>query len=160
MRIGVLSDTHGDLHETAQAVRVFESLGAELLIHCGDIGSLDVLSALAAWPVHFVLGNVDRGMRLAGAAVPAGHVCHDRFGTLTLEGKAVAFLHGDDETRLREATGCRQWDMVCCGHTHSPASRYVGGTLVLNPGAVTRAHQRSVAIVDLPSLDVTHVPLA
>ena len=119
MRIGILSDTHGDMHGTARAVRLFESLEVDLLIHCGDLGSFEVLSLLSRWPVHFVLGNVDRGISPADGAVPAGHVCHDRFGSLTLEGKSIALLHGDDESRLRGAIVGRQWDMVCHGHTHA-----------------------------------------
>jgi putative phosphoesterase len=160
MLLGILSDTHGDLHGARQAVRIFDSLGIDVVLHCGDLGSPDVLPVLTPWPVHFVLGNVDRHMALAENSLDGRYVCHDRFGSLTLEGKAIAFLHGDDTGRLRRTIRSRQWDLVCHGHTHSPTKRQEGNTLVVNPGAITRSHQRSVAMVELPSLEVTHIPLS
>lgn len=59
MRIGVLSDTHGQLAFTRQAVAMLESCEVEQVIHCGDIGSVDVVRLLAPWPTHFVFGNCD-----------------------------------------------------------------------------------------------------
>ncbi|GAG46476.1 unnamed protein product [marine sediment metagenome] len=159
MLIGVLSDTHGDVHGTRQAVRSFESLGVEMLLHCGDIGTAEVVSLLSAWPVHFVFGNVDQQAFLRGVITEAGHVCHDRFGSLTVKSKAVALLHGDDMSRLQHTIQSRQWDLVCHGHTHSPSQQHTSGTLVLNPGAIARTHRSCVATVELPSMAVTHIPL-
>ena len=160
MLIGVLSDTHGDLHATRRAVRLFESLGVEMLMHCGDIGSAEIVSLLSPWPVHFVLGNVDRHGTLWDAITEAGHVCHDRFGALTIKGRSIALLHGDDSTRLKSTIASGQWDLVCHGHTHSPSRRHADKTLVLNPGAIARTIQPSVATIELPSVVATHLSLA
>ena len=51
MVLGILSDTHGHARRTAAAVRLLEQLGAEAFVHCGDIGSPDVLDELAEIPV-------------------------------------------------------------------------------------------------------------
>ena len=59
MRIGVVSDTHGHVPFTRDAVRMLEQLEVELVIHCGDVGSVEIVSLFSAWPTHFVLGNVD-----------------------------------------------------------------------------------------------------
>jgi putative phosphoesterase len=57
MRIGVISDTHGLVRD--EAVAAFR--GSDVILHAGDVGSSDVLKALAAIaPVHAVRGNVDR----------------------------------------------------------------------------------------------------
>jgi len=159
MLLGVVSDTHGDCHATLLAARLLESLEAEMLIHCGDVGRADVVATLAAWPAHFVLGNVDHAGELEAAVRRAGKTFHGRFGSLELDGKRVAFLHGDDGRRLRETIQSGRWDLVCHGHTHEPSSERRGSTLVLNPGAVSRTCQPALAVVELPSLRVTPVSL-
>lgn len=158
MLLGLLSDTHGDVHGTARAVRMFEIFHVEQVIHCGDVGEERVIELVARWPAHFVSGNVDHAARLAEAVRTTGGTYHDRFGSLELEGRSVAFLHGDD-TALLEKTVAGGWDLVCYGHTHRAEIRRQGATLVVNPGALVRTGRPSVAVVTLPSLVVTPVGL-
>ncbi len=82
MIIGIVSDTHGHVEYTRPAVRMLESLEVELVIHCGDIGSPEIVELFAPWPAHFVFGNVDdRPERLRRAIAAAGKTCHERFGS-------------------------------------------------------------------------------
>lgn len=159
MRIGVISDTHGDLHTTRLAVRILESLEASLVIHCGDVGGGEVVELLAAWPAHFVAGNVDRIAALEAAVNQAGQTFHGRFGSLELDGRRIAVLHGDDAGQLRQTVQSGQWDLVCHGHTHEVSLSRYGPTLVLNPGAVSRSERPALALVEVPSLIVTPVSL-
>ena len=159
MLIGVLSDTHGRVDRTQQAVRLLESLRVERVLHCGDVGSLGVLELLGAWPTEFVLGNVDSPWALRDAVLAEGHTCHDRFGSLAWEGKQIALLHGDEQRRLREAIHGGHWDLVCCGHTHQAEITTVDRTLVLNPGALHRSSRPSIAVVELPGLRASLVSL-
>ena len=46
-RIGVVSDTHGHTVYARQAVRMLESLDVQLVLHCGDIGSADIVEMFA-----------------------------------------------------------------------------------------------------------------
>jgi putative phosphoesterase len=56
--VGVISDTHGLIRPEALAALA----GSQLIVHAGDIGSPDVLTALTAIaPVAAVRGNNDRG---------------------------------------------------------------------------------------------------
>lgn len=48
MRVGIISDTHGQVDFTRPAVRMLESLDVERLFHCGDIGSPEVVELLRA----------------------------------------------------------------------------------------------------------------
>src|SRR5690606_40793178 len=58
MRIGVISDTHGLLRPEALAVLE----GCERIIHAGDIGKPQVLTALqASAPLDVIRGNIDTG---------------------------------------------------------------------------------------------------
>jgi len=160
MRIGVVSDTHGQVAFTRQAVAMLESCEVEQVIHCGDIGSVEIVKQFARWPTHFVFGNVDDNraeLRQAMAAVR--HICHERQGELELEGRRIAFLHGDDTRLLGDLVTSGHYDLVCHGHTHVAQHVLYGSTHVLNPGALYRAAFHSLALLELPELEVTLVKL-
>ncbi len=160
MLLGVVSDTHGHLANTRDAVRMLESLEVEEVIHCGDIGSEAIPSLFDRWPTHFVLGNVDpENGRLAEAIRAAGQTCHGRFGTLVRSDCRLAFLHGDDLRLLRETEQSGDWQLVCHGHTHEARNEKRGETLMLNPGALFRARVHSIAVVELPAVRATIVNL-
>ena len=160
MRIGVVSDSHGQVNFTRRAVAMLESREVVQVIHCGDIGSASIVALFEQWPTHWVFGNVDydrERLRLEIAAV--GHTCHERFGSLELEGRRIAFLHGDDTKMLRDAAESGTWDLVCYGHTHVARQHREGTTLLLNPGALYRAARHSIAVVELPSCEATLIGL-
>lgn len=160
MRLGVVSDTHGRVEAARSAARMLESLEVDVVLHCGDIGTAEVVEQFAAWPTHFVFGNCDADRPgLTSAIEASGGTCHGEFGELQLAGKRIALLHSDDQRRFRRALDGGEWDLVCYGHTHVAAIERCGETLVLNPGALHRAHPHSLAIVDLPALVATIIPL-
>ena len=159
MLIGIVSDTHGQVDLIRQVVRIFESLQVELVIHCGDIGPPAMVRFFEPWPTHFVLGNCDDRLAIPAAVESADQTCHDRFGSLELEGKRIAFLHGDDRVLLRKTVHDGRWDLVCCGHAHLAETSVSGRTLVLNPGALSGSDHPSVAVVRLPSLEMIPVRL-
>jgi hypothetical protein len=157
MIIGIVSDTHGLIDLARKFVRIFESLEVDLVIHCGDIGPGAMVELFRPWPTHFVLGNCDHQTALPLAIESAGQTCHGGFGCLELEGKQIAFLHGDDAALLRETVCDGRWDLVCYGHNHKAGAWIVGRTLVVNPGALCRANPPSAAVIRLPSMEV--IPL-
>lgn len=160
MIIGIVSDTHGHIDYTRPAVRMLESCDVQQVIHCGDIGSTQIVELFEPWPTHFVFGNVDtQTVKLEAAIRAAGQTCHGRFGELELDGRRIAFLHGDDERRLHVAVHSGEYDLVCYGHTHQAEHHQTSKTTVLNPGALYRAQPHSLALVWLPQLEVTHVPV-
>ena len=160
MRIGVVSDTHGHVGYTLEAVRVLRELDVSAVLHCGDIGSTAIVPLFADWPTHFVFGNVDYDERELTLAIRnAGQTCHSRFGEVMLEGVAIALLHSDDASLFLETIASGRYALVCYGHTHQAEKHRDGTTLVLNPGALYRATPHSFAIVELPSLEVTHIDL-
>ncbi|PQO35444.1 YfcE family phosphodiesterase [Blastopirellula marina] len=159
MQIGIVSDTHGQVEFTRAAVRMLESFEVEQVIHCGDIGSTAIIDLFAPWPTHYVVGNVDFDhQQLQEAAAAVGHTFHGLFGELSLDDRKIAFLHGHDEARLAATIESGDYDLVCHGHTHKAANYLVGSTRVLNPGALYRASRHTIAIVDLPQLEVNIVP--
>lgn len=121
MRIGVISDTHGLLRPQALAALA----GSELILHVGDIGAPEVLSALQAIaPVAAVRGNNDTGpwaealpeTRVVEAGGLRFYLLHD-LKTLALDPLAAGF------------------DAVLSGHSHKPLAETRAGVLYLNPGS-------------------------
>ena len=162
MYLGVISDTHGNILLAHQAMLVFREFGVARIIHCGDVGSVAVLSQFAGTPVDFVLGNCDWGEADYHVGLESGNVtCHGMFGHVTLEDIKIAFLHGHDQRRFDREASSGQWDMLCYGHTHKSAL-WMGcdQTIVLNPGALHRVATPTVAIIRLPERVVTHINLA
>ena len=155
MNLGIVSDTHGHLANTLNATRMLEGFSVDLIIHCGDIGSAEIPQLFARWPSHYVFGNVDRNeSELRESIDRAGGTCHARFGTLQVGGCRIAFLHSDDQTQFQRTVDSGDWDLVCYGHTHRAEHHMVNDTLVLNPGAIYRAHPHTVSVVTLPARQV------
>lgn len=160
MLLGVVSDTHGHVEYAREGVRILESFGVESVLHCGDIGSEAIVPLFAAWPTHYVLGNVDGGcLSLQATIEKAGQSYHGRFASLELAGVKIALLHGDDSRLLERTIADGMHQLVCHGHTHVPRCERIGQTLVLNPGALHRANPHTIAIVRLPELNVEIIPV-
>ncbi len=158
MLIGVISDTHGHVENAQRAARMLEQFSPAAVLHCGDIGTAEIVELFAAWPSHYVLGNTDEDAEpLRKAVDSAGQTWHGRFGEVELGGRKIALLHGDDRRRLQDAITSGVYDLICSGHSHVPETCQVGKTLVLNPGALFRAQRHTIAIVDLATMRATHV---
>jgi putative phosphoesterase len=160
MRLGIVSDTHGHVELTRPAVRMLEVFEVDRVLHCGDIGSAEVVELFRPWPTDFVFGNCDGDRAgLRRAIEQAGLACHGEFGELTIEGRRIALLHSDDRRRFQQTLHGGGYDLVCYGHTHVASIDRYGATLALNPGAIYRAHPHSIAVVELPELEATIIPL-
>ena len=80
MKLGVISDTHGDARLTRQALDALDAFQVDLILHCGDVG-LEVMPLLAGRKVHFVAGNMDDLDDLLPWRSLTRHTLHDRLGT-------------------------------------------------------------------------------
>ncbi len=155
MRIGIMSDSHGDAPITRKAVALLGRQGAEKLIHCGDICSVSVLDELAGHDCVFVWGNCDQAdgamrayLRRVGLAWPEAPL------RLTIDGKQIAVCHGH-EFGFQSLLDDPSLDYVFHGHTHVMKDSRTGASRVINPGALYRASPHSVAVLDLESDDLT-----
>lgn len=156
MLLGVLSDTHGNIPVVLQAVKLFRSLGAERLIHCGDIGTTSVVRALEGFTVDYVFGNCDYDLAQLGQAIADnGQTCHEWFGEITIGTTRIAVTHGHLMEKMRDAIQSDKYDLLCYGHTHVAEQHFSDRTLVLNPGALYRAEPYQITLVELPDLVAT-----
>ncbi len=162
MKIGILSDTHGNRLSSATAAHWRVKSGVSAVFHCGDIGGADVLTELAAVfeplniPIYAVYGNVDTyspdwkffpthiGVSLLG-----------RFGEVNVKGKSIALLHSDDRVRFHKTIECGEYDVVLFGHSHVIYDHTVGRTRCINPGSAGRGTPNTCAVLDFDSSELS-----
>lgn len=149
IRVGVVSDTHCPEFLEHLPGRIAELLaGVDLILHAGDIGSLDTLAELARIaPVEAVRGDHDRALDLPDRRV------------VEVAGRRIGLVHGNRSHLFEEpatfagTVSLGYWwptaglhrhltrsfpgaDAVVYGHTHHADARRAGDTLLFNPGAV------------------------
>ncbi len=166
MKIGVLSDTHGNVRRTRTAIALLRSHNIERIIFCGDAGSEAILDELVAGfcandiPVHAVLGNVDLwDADIVQYPAETGLDMMGHEGELEWNGKRIAILHGHEGLRLQAAVQSGAYDYIFTGHTHEADDRMVGNTRLINPGAVHRSAAPSIAVLDLETGELEHLLL-
>ncbi len=119
--LGLISDTHSRIRPSAlEALR-----GSDLILHAGDIGSADVITALnKIAPVHAIHGNIDReplttkypGTEVVKSAGLSIYMLHN-LQALDLDPRAAGFA------------------AVVYGHSHKPEYYFKNGVLYFNPGS-------------------------
>jgi len=129
MRIGIISDSHGNTGRVRQAL--YEMGRVDMLFHLGD-GFRDVqdIGAYHDGPVVGVRGNQDFGSDLPPTVI------------LQLDGYRVLLTHGHlhrvkwGMERLSFSAREQQVRIVCYGHTHQSACEEDRGILYVNPGSL------------------------
>ncbi len=134
MRVLVLADTHGPRFWKRCPPAVAPYLtGADLILHAGDVCTVDVLAELSRFaPVRVVRGNND-GADVAAWGAPE---------TLEqeLDGLRVAMIHDAGPKAGRLARMRRRFpaaDLVVFGHSHIPLDESDDRLRILNPGSPT-----------------------
>ncbi|MCG6154305.1 metallophosphoesterase [Rubinisphaera margarita] len=157
MKIGIVSDTHGNVANTERAVEILRQSDVSAVLHCGDICGVRIVDLFVEWPTHFVTGNCDNAMMMQNAVETIEQTWHGMFGEIELGNRKIALLHSHEPGRLAYAAESGDFDLVCYGHTHQREQHKVGETLVLNPGAIHRANPHTIAIVDLETMTAEHI---
>lgn len=149
MILGLLSDSHDRYDTMAAALDLLRRHGATYFIHCGDVGAPRMLDLLAGLPAGFVWGNCDWDRpSLQRYAGDVGVTCFGTAGELEFDGKRLAVTHGDDHALVRKLLDAQSHDYLFTGHTHQRRDDRVGRTRVINPGALHRAAEKTVATLD------------
>jgi putative phosphoesterase len=150
VRIGVIADTHCPEFLAELPPALLEGLrGVELILHAGDVGGPSTLERLREIaPVEAVRGDHDGDM----TELPL-------WREVTVGNRRVVIVHGNRSRLVEEPSTLvgtlslgTVWpsgglprhlkgrhpeaDVIVYGHTHQARADMVGGTLVLNPGAV------------------------
>lgn len=144
MKICIVSDSHDRGDMLAAAISTAKDMGAEAVIHCGDLigGNTLKASLKLGLPMHVIHGN-NLGDPVAIARMAARSngqlVYYGQDAMLQLGGRKIFVTHYPHYGEAMASTG--EWDLVCCGHSHVPVTerkRNVAGgmTWLVNPGTV------------------------
>lgn len=148
MKIGVISDTHMTKPSDA-LIGLRESVFADvsMVLHAGDLTSLDILEAFSDKKVVSVRGNMD--YYDVSQNLPDKRV-------IEVEGYRIGLTHGwgsrnGVEDRIKEVF--QNVQAIVYGHTHKPANHINDGILFFNPGAFSGAifagRKRSVGLLTI-----------
>ncbi len=152
MKIAVVSDTHSRNITTGLALAEIRERGITTVLHCGDIEGPETVALFRGLTTHFVFGNCDWDREAIRQAIAdIGATLHEPFGYLELEGKRLAFVHGDDKTLLHDLEHSAAFDYLFYGHTHRLEEHRTRPTCVINPGALHRANPKTFLVLDLAS---------
>ena len=117
-RIAVISDTHNLLRP--EVVKLIET--CEVIVHAGDISTLDILDRLEELkPLYIVRGNNDRGDWASDLP---------QVLTFDLFGRTVCMTH-----IKRNIPQDHKADLVIYGHSHRYSCAKEGDAVILNPGS-------------------------
>ena len=160
VKLGILSDSHGRHERTHKAVQLLLANGATELAHCGDIETEQVIDQLAGITAHVVFGNCDLDWRvLSRYALGLGVLVQHPLARFECGGRAFAMTHGHDSdcvvAALKEGV-----DYLLHGHTHVCRDERHGATRIINPGALHRASEFTVALLDTDSDELQFLVVA
>src|SRR5262245_46378865 len=160
MKLGILSDTHDRFENITAALAEFKRRGVEAVLHCGDIESPEAVRSFAGLPTHFVLGNCDwKPDRIRYAIAEIGATLHEPFGELQFGTKRIAWIHSHDKRLFRNLEEAERFDYLFYGHTHVAEQHRTGKTLVVNPGALHRAFDKTCLVLNVKSGDIEDIRL-
>lgn len=158
MKIGVISDTHDNVPKIEAAIRYFNRIGVEAVLHCGDfVAPFALVPFKELRPkLYLVYGNNDgekKGLRALAAEY--GWTLGSMPMEVELGGRKIVMLHEPD--RLEDLRRAARHDLIVYGHTHKPRASHDDGRLALNPGEgggwITG--RATVAVVELETLAAT-----
>jgi len=146
MKIGVISDTHGNIAAFEDALKHFE--GADLIVHAGDVlyhpprlgctegydipAFVSRLNGLDT-PVVIAQGNCDPQVYEELLRMPV----QSPYAVVEFEGIRIVANHGHLLTRDQMIEAARRYKShyFVSGHTHMPVLEDAGGVVLMNPGS-------------------------
>lgn len=161
-RVGLISDTHGGIVDWDHVQPLVEAAfgPVDLILHCGDVGSYEVLDGLAKIAPVLALRSVD-DPPARGTELVDGNRVIDIGGTaigltFSLTEPPVAASVADALTFPREPAGRvgdvlfgGAVDVVVFGGTHQDLIAHADGTLFVNPGSPSLAERTTVGILEI-----------
>ncbi len=148
MRVGIISDTHDWVQRTAGAVALLKAEGAEVLLHCGDLTTPEIVHACGLIPAYFVFGNCDDPQALQESMASTGAQCLGWSGTISLGGRQFAITHSHLQGEI-DRLALAEPEFLLYGHSHRASDVQDGPTRWINPGALDRVSRCTVALLDL-----------
>ncbi len=147
MRIGIISDTHDDIMNVKQAIKIFNQYSVEYVIHAGDYVFPGIVLEFKNLNknINFIgiFGNNDgEKFGLVKSFISIGGNLMGDFGELRIEDEIFGIYHGTNEDIKKICLLSNYYDVLICGHTHIKDNRKINKTQILNPGSAHRNLQK------------------
>ncbi len=147
MKIGVISDTHLK-GVSSQLIDIYQEYfsDVDMIIHAGDLVSIEVVDFLSQKPLHIVQGNMD------------SLEVKERFPEkriVEVSGFRLGVIHGwgspfGIESRIRSEFN--DANVIIYGHSHRSANHIDKGVIFFNPGTADGLSidgSNSIGILDI-----------
>jgi len=164
MKIGVISDIHGDFLSLKAVLSEFEKLDINLVLVLGDIlyhgprnpmpegynpiGVAELINN-AEFNFIFVKGNCDADVDQLVIKYPI----FQEFALVHIEGNTLLLTHGDKIENFEEFMGkYKGIKALLTGHTHIPVVEETKFGLHINPGSISLpkgGSKKSFAVLDI-----------
>jgi hypothetical protein len=159
--IGIMSDSHDNREALKAAVRLFNDMHCELVIHAGDFVAPFAASELQnlSCSVKAVFGNCDGEKQGLKRTIDSfGKIQDPPFG-FVYEEQNFLLLH--THFSVNSYAKNRNHDIIIFGHTHKPKVRRQEKTLIINPGETGGwvSGKSTVAVLDPSTFEVEIIPL-
>lgn len=174
MRIGVISDTHGDLNAWRQALAgPFKEV--DLILHAGDVlyhgpknpmvpgyGPAALAEAINSSPAPVIIarGNCDSAVDQLVLDYPI----QAPYAFVQIGGVRILVNHGDELSQAQMIDQARHYraQIFVFGHLHTPVLEKRDGVVLLNPGsaALPKSPSATVGLIDTDARTVALVELA
>ena len=151
-RIGVLSDTHGNVQGIRKALEVFKSEKVDCIFHAGDLENPEDVKLFGDFKSYIARGNCDNLMQLKEMASSEKEILVEDYHELEFSGQRILLLHSDQSSFFYSSAMSGNYDIIFRGHTHTFEDSMIQDTRILNPGALWRTPLPSIGILDLSGL--------
>jgi uncharacterized protein len=147
--IGLVSDTHDNARAIERATEHFRARRPSIILHLGDITTPSTLGIFEGLPLRFVFGNNDRAREaLREQSHRMGFGEPDDLVQLEIEGKRICMYHGTDSGEVTRLAESARYDYLLVGHTHRRRDEHRGTTRIINPGALYRTRNKTIAFLE------------
>ena len=170
MKICIVSDSHDHREPLAAAVGAAKALGAEAVLHCGDLMAPSTLHAIVnlGLPIHIIHGNNTGDLvTMCRFAQEYGDRVkyYGQDGSISLAERRIFIVHYPHYAKAMALTG--HYHLVCNGHEHRAVIERIrniqgGETLRIDPGTVAGVSGPATYVFgDLESMEfeIRPVPL-
>ena len=143
MRIGVISDSHDDIINVRQAIKIFNRYDVDYVIHAVNYIFPGIVLEFKNLNKNIklvgVFGNNDgEKFGLVKSFITIGGNLMGDFGELRIDDEIFGIYHGTNEDIKKTFILANYYDVLICGHTHKKDNRKINRTQILNPGSAHR----------------------
>lgn len=175
MKIGIMSDSHGNVSAFREAMEILKDV--QIILHSGDILAPGPKNPIldgynppnlsdeinkSEIPFIFAKGNCDSDVDDMLINFPV----QSPYAFVVIDGIRILVEHGhrhNDEGRIEIAKRMKI-DIVISGHTHIPKLERAGNILLVNPGSISiplgGVKDRTVGILDTITKEVKILTLS